>query len=766
MKTPILSVQLALWLLLPFTFAAAQTDPGKIEGRVVSSGKPVPFANVGVLNTTLGAITDINGRFLIDQVPEGTHPVRVSFVGYRTWEGKVTVSAAKPLAFLEIQLHEERSLLEEVVVTGTRTEKRRIDSAVPVNILDSRAITATQSLNLSEGLAYQPGIRVERDCQTCNYTQVRMNGLPGPYSQILINSRPLLSALAGLYGLEQIPASMIERVEVIKGGGSVLYGSNAVAGTINIITRKPSGNTAEVSTNGSWISENASDYQSSAIVSLSDKKQYNGGTIIVSHRDRASWDANDDGFSELAAIENISFSGSGNIRTGKSSTLNFGLHSINEIRNGGDKLHLKPHERLQTEYRDSKILAGNLDFRKEFYGKRTVLDLYAGGQQTKRDHYTGAYGSDGYGNTDSKTLQGGVQINHTLLNFLSSKNTITLGADYQADDVFDEIKAYSYLIDQQTFQTGIFVQSDWEVTGKINLLTGLRYTTHNKTDDPVWSPAISVLYKALPGLQIRASRSTGFRAPQVFDTDMHIAFSGGGISLTEVDPALNPEHSVSYAASVDYNKAGKNYIYGLTLGGFQTRISDTFILEEKAGNSGDNTILFRTNGGASGVYGLTLEARANYNYKIEGDMGFTFQKSLYDEAVSWSQEVEGSKKMLRTPEAYGYMNVTWTVISPVRLSLSGVYTGEMLVPHFAGAPGVENDRLKRSPDFMEINLKAEYRVSPGRKRTEWRVYAGIQNIFNEFQSDFDRGPNRDSNYMYGPGRPRTVFAGLAWRWGT
>ena len=129
--------------------------------------------------------------------------------------------------------------LDAVVVTGTKTYKRQTNSNIIVNVLNSENLEMVQACNLSEGLKFQPGLRVETDCQTCNYTQLRMNGLSGGYSQILINGRPVFSPLTGLYGMEQLPVNMIDRVEVIRGGGSSLYGSSAIGGTVNVITKIP-----------------------------------------------------------------------------------------------------------------------------------------------------------------------------------------------------------------------------------------------------------------------------------------------------------------------------------------------------------------------------------------------------------------------------------------------------------------------------------------------------------------------------------------------
>ena len=736
----------------------AQFFKGTITGKIMSSGKPVPFANIGIKGTAIGAVTDEFGKFKIELINPGNYELQVSYIGFETKVQRVTITEKQPQITVTINLNQISKILDEVVVTGTRNEKRRLDSAIPVNVLDSRVLELTQSLNLSEGLSFQPGIRVEKDCQTCNYTQVRMNGLPGSYTQILINSRPLFSSLAGLYGLEQLPASMIERVEIVKGGGSVLYGTSAVAGTINIITKDPTTNNFELSSTGSTIQGESNDIQTDLYTSLIHPKKNSGLSFLVSHRNKDEWDANADGFSELAQFKNLSVGLNGFVNPDKDSKLRLSINGIHEIRNGGDELDKEPHLRQQSEYRDSKIGAGNVDYTRNFYGIRSSMELYLGAQLTSRDHYTGSYGADGYGNSENQTLIGGGQFNYTMLNFISGKNILTAGLEYQYDYVFDEIKAYNYLVNQETFQTGAFVQSDWEVHPKINFVAGVRVTNHNKTEQLIYSPRISLLYKIHPRLQARISRSQGFRAPQAFDTDMHIAFSGGGVALTTIDPNLIEEQSISYNASLDYNAAFEKYIYGFTLNGFYTLLNNTFILVETPVSGNDNnTQLTRTNGSDAEVQGITLEARLNYNYKIEGEIGLTWQKSAHEEAVSWSADVPGTTSFVRTPNVYGYFALGISPLKNTKLSFSGVYTGHMNVPHFVGAPGVEKDELVQTSQFMELNFKVDYQLPVWKNLIMTTLGAGVQNLTNAFQNDFDTGPSRDSNYMYGPVRPRTFF---------
>ena len=159
-------------------------------------------------------------------------------MGYTTQVKKVTVSKDF-VVDMHFVMEEESIMTDEVVVSANRNETSRKVAPVVVNVMSNKLFEIVNSTDLAKSLNYQSGLRVENNCQNCGFPQVRINGLEGPYSQILINSRPVMSALSGVYGLEQIPINMIERVEVVRGGGSALFGANAVGGTINIITKRP-----------------------------------------------------------------------------------------------------------------------------------------------------------------------------------------------------------------------------------------------------------------------------------------------------------------------------------------------------------------------------------------------------------------------------------------------------------------------------------------------------------------------------------------------
>ncbi|MBK8565424.1 MAG: TonB-dependent receptor [Saprospiraceae bacterium] len=744
-------------LLCSLSCFVSKAQDAVLSGRVVSGGQAVPLAYCSIVGQGKTAVSDEQGHFTFTLPLTGLYELEVTSLGFLPFQKELQlVGGANKLV---VELEELPFDLNTVVVSGTRTDRRRLDSPVAVNVLTRTTFQVTQSNTLSEGLCFQPGLRMETDCQTCNYTQLRMNGLGGSYSQILIDNRPVFTPLMSLYSLEQIPASQIERVEVVKGGGSVLYGANAIAGTVNVLTKMPSQNEWSLTGNTALVGGEAADHFFNANTSILNEGKTAGLSLFASHRNRESFDANGDGFSEMPLLRNNSFGFKTQLRPNEQHRLLLNGWSINEFRRGGNAFDLPADQADQSEERLQQVWVGGADYRFSPKNKPWNLSTYLSAQKTDRRHYTGIDQANGWGTTDSKTWIGGLQYNHNL-KYWQGANSLTLGIEHQHDDTFDEIAAYNYRIDQVTNLTGLFLQSDWDIIPKFTLLSGIRLNKHNFLDKIVATPRLSALFKPLENLQMRAAWAQGFKPPQAFEADMHIAFAGGGVSVIQVSPDLRQETSNSYTFSLDFNRPTAKYIYGFTLDAFHTRLLGAFVLEEHGTDSAGNILLLRKNGGNSTVQGLTLEGRFNYDQKLQLETGFTLQSTRFDNPVAWSAEVPGTRSYLRTPNRYGFFTLIFMPEKKINGSLSGVYTGSMKVPHFAGAPGVPQDELFNSPDFMELNCKLNYRLHLHGMETDLEFSAGVQNIFNAYQSDFDLGKYRDSNYIYGPGRPRTVFVGV------
>lgn len=759
---------LVLMMTIAGLRAVAQT--GDVQGTVTSKGEPVPFTNLEIKDTDYGAVADSVGNFRITDLPVGDYSLVASAIGYQKQQQTITITNSSTTSTIEFELLPSSLQLDQIVVTGTRTFKRQTQSAVIVNVIDRKTLDNVQACNLSEGLRFQPGLRVETDCQTCNYTQLRMNGLGGGYSQILINGRPIFSPLTGLYGMEQIPANMIERIEVVRGGGSALYGSSAIGGTVNIITRIPEENAYNLSYTYQNFHGDANDMLLNGNATMVNKEGNAGASIFIGNRKREAYDHNADNFSELPELRNNSFGANLFYQPTDNQKLELSLTSLSEYRYGGEMVNEPAHLARQSEERDHDVWMGSLDYQLNFNQDNSSFIAYLAGQSTDREHYTGIIPDDStellthlaeppYGYSENTTWQGGVQLNHRLNKFLGGENVLTVGAEYVSDDVLDVIESYDYRIDQQTNTMAGFIQSDWELSPRLTFLSGLRIDKHNLVEDVIYSPRLSVLYRLKETTQFRLTWGTGFRAPQAFDADLHIAFAGGGISRISLSPDLKEERSNSLSASVNFDKATETFIGGFTLEGFYTHLNDAFYLHPLGADAFGERFEKRNGDGAT-VKGLTLELRANYDQKAQLEAGFTIQSSLYDSPVEHIDGLEPRREFMRTPNEYGYATLSLMPSKPFNASINWVYTGPMQLPHLAGAPEQDRDEYVTTPDFSEIGLKLGYTFALPSLQSGLELFGGIKNLTNAYQSDFDSGKNRDSNYVYGPGMPRTYFVGM------
>lgn len=763
---------ISLFFLVVFSISLFGQE-GIIKGKVTSNGNILPFANVFIEGTTIGTTSNENGLFEITNLEIGQYTFVASLTGFETNKMQLSLSKEKPLASIQIKLKENLYQLEEVVISGTRTSKKITDSPVMVNVLNQRTLNSVQACNISDGLKFQPGLRVETDCQTCNYTQLRMNGLGGSYSQILINGRPIFSPLLGLYGLEQIPTNMLERIEVVRGGGSALYGSSAIGGTVNIITKTPTQNSFDFGYTSQLINNKTTDHNYLGNVTLLSNSKKIGASAFFNHRNRNWYDHNEDGFSELPKIENTSVGLNLFYTPTKNQKLEVSLTNLNEYRYGGEMVEKEPHLALQSEERKHNVYMASADYQINFNDNNTSLITYAAGQVTLRDHYTGIFPDSSndiiehiklppYGFSENRTLQGGLQLNHRLNNFLLGPNVITIGAEILHDDVFDEIKAYNYLINQTSINQGVFLQSDWQLSPTLNLLSGARLDKHNFVANPIISPRFSLMYKPKTTTQFRITWGKGFRAPQAFDTDMHIAFAGGGVSRISLANNLIEERSNSLSGSVNYDKGNSKFIAGFTAEAFYTNLIDAFYLEA-IGEDEFGERFEKRNGQGATVMGSTIELRANYLSKFQLESGFTVQKSEFKEAVNYIEGLPSRKEFLRTPNIYGYSTFSYRNSNNLEASFNLVYTGPMVVAHFAGAPEQTTDEFIKTNPFLEMGFKLGYTLPLKFASTGIEFFGGIKNFTNAYQNDFDTGKNRDSNFIYGPAAPRAFFVGLKFK---
>ena len=752
--------------------AIEKNTDANVYGHVInkSSGEHLPFVTIQLKGTTIVTTTDHTGHYFLKNLPEGTFTVVVKMVGYKTQEKKVAIKhdATQELNFA---LASDDVDLDEVVVSANRNETQRRLAPNLVNVIGGKLFDITQSTCLAQGLNFQPGVRTEDNCQNCGFTQVRINGLDGHYSQILVDSRPVFSSLNGVYGLEQIPANMIDRVEVVRGGGSALFGASAIGGTINIITKEPIRNSASFGhTFMSQGGSNSFDNVTTGNVSLVTDDNKAGIYAYGQTRTRRGYDYDGDGYTELPELNNQTFGLNSYLRLSPYSKLSLQYHGIHEFRRGGNKLDQAPHEANIAEQAEHNIQGGGLTY--NFYSpdEKNRLSAYFSFQTTARKSYYGGIGEgtdedietaeNAYGTTHNFTYVAGTQYVHSFDKLLFMPSDLTLGAEYSYDGIKDVILGYDRNFKHDVRIGSFFFQNEWK-NKQWSFLLGGRLDKHNLVDHVIFSPRANLRFNPTENVNLRITYAGGFRAPQAFDEDLHVGVVGGERLVTVLAKNLKEERSNSFSVSADlYHKFG-NVQTNLLIEGFYTDLNNVFALRQlDQPDAQGNIVQERYNAYGAKVLGLNIEGKAMFTRWFSLQAGLTLQQSHYDEAIAWNDEVpeQKYKKMMRTPNTYGYFTASFTPVKRFTASVTGNYTGSMLVGHSAGS-GVEEPVAVNTPKFMEVNMKLSYDF-PIYKYLTLQVNGGIQNITNAYQKDFDKGWNRDSNYIYGPSLPRSYYVGV------
>lgn len=758
-----------------------------LKGQITAGGQELAYAVIQVNGTDFSTGTSANehGEYQL-ALAEGHYKLTIALMGYTTLYTNVQIKNSESIT-KNFDLTPDRLNLEQVVVSATRNRINRKKAPVVVNVLSPKLLTATQSIALADGLNYAPGVRVETNCQNCGFTQVRLNGLDGSYTQVLVNSRAVFSALNSVYGLEQIPTNIIDRVEVVRSGGSALYGSNAIAGTVNIITKDPVLNSWEIGTNLSLIDGKAPDRTVTFNSSMVSDDLMSGITLFGTYRDREEFDANGDGFTEITTLTNNTFGAKAYLKPNERSRLSLDITSLKEFRRGGDQLDIAPHFTDITEQLDHTTFLGGIAYDLQNKKLTNKFSIYSSAQYTNRDSFYGGLGgertaqdsilaSNSYGNTKDLAIVSGIQFTQNF----SNEDILTAGIEYNISDTEDAIAGYNRLIDQNVKTIGTYAQYEWKPTEQFTALVGTRLDNvkvegdYNiggisrtvSVDQTVLSPRITLSYQISNALKFRGGYARGFRSPQAFNEDLHISSVGGEPQFVILSENLSTEFSNAYTGSLNYSKNFNKVQTDFLVEGFFTELKDPFTLVSTGAALPNGSILEEVrNGSGATVYGSNIEIRVSPSKKWQFQIGGTYQQSKYKE-TQLLFETDGSvpgemnisvDKFIRNPETYGYFNLSWIPLEDLNIDFTGTYTGTMTVPHVISESGFME--LVESDSFYDLNLKLEYHIDIT-DDFQLTFSGGVKNIFNSYQDDFDTGASRDSDYIYGPAAPRTFFFGI------
>ena len=739
------------------TAVAGKRNGAHVSGTVTDArtGTGLAYATLAVKGTTVGIAADASGRFTLNNLPTGRLTLIAAAVGYKSAEQELRLEAGETVR-ADFALEEEALAVEEIVVSASRTETNKKYSPTIVSVASGKLFEATASCNLAETMNFQSGLRVENNCGNCGTTQLRINGLEGQYSQVLLDSRPIFSSLAAMYGLEQLPVSMIERVEVIRGGGSALFGANAIGGVVNIITKEPQRNSLALSNTTNLLEGGAADFNTALNGSFVSDDYRAGVYLFGMVRDRDSYDRNGDGFSDIPALNTETAGFRAYYKLSPYMRLTAEYHHIHEFRRGGNALNRPPHMADIAEQLDHKIDGGGVKFDYFSPNGRHRAGVYASAQGIDRDSYFGTgRNPDAYGATSDGTLVAGAQYTYTFEKLLFLPSELTAGVEYNRNSLHDEYLGLNRDLRQTSRSTGVFFQNEWR-SEKLNLLVGGRVDKHNMMQKAVFSPRINLRYSPTERIGLRLSYASGYRAPQAYNEDLHIDALDSKVSVIRLAPDLRPEYSHSVSASADLYRTFGRIRTNLLVEGFYTMLDDVFTLEKIGEDDQGNIIKERRNASGATVTGIGAEFKAGIPGLFEIQMGYTFQRSRYDEPERWSDDVTPQRRMFRSPDHYGFLTADCAITRSLSASLFGNFTGRMLVQHNAGV--VEHDEERLTPAFWDMGMRLSYTFRLT-KQLRLELNAGVKNLFDSYQRDLDFGPSKDSAYIYGPSLPRTYFVG-------
>lgn len=732
---------------------------GSIGGKVsaYSSGEALAGANVFIMNSAIGTSTDQNGNFELNDVPAGLYVLVVSYIGFQSRQQNITLRAGQ---FLQYDFRLQPSILETgaIVVTGTATPYLYEEAPVKTEVIPRRLIEQTQSCNLAEALALQTGVRVENNCQNCNFTQVRILGFDGKYTQVLIDGDPVVSTLAGVYALEQFPDEMIGQIEIVKGGGSALYGGGAMAGTINLRTSPPALNRSRVSYEMQSL-DAAIDQRIGVVSELVSGDGKSGTYIFGAVRNRDHYDYNGDGYSEMGLLKHESIGLNWYFRPLTNSELQATFHRINEDRRGGNDFDRPEHEADIAESLHHERWGGKLRWVHQINNNWNYQGYYSFSLLNRESYYGGLGGNtyldslqalEYYGKTSNRTQVSGLHSTYTL-----KTHNFTFGGQYSRDYLGDRsVKDARYYINNTYINSGVFFQDDFTLFHeRLNIVAGARFDKQSVIDHPVFSPRLNIKYILAHDLNLRAAFTTGFKAPQTFDEDLHIESLGGEQRVVRNADNLSMERIQSWTASLDYEGNIGSYLFLAGVTGFYSRLQDAYS-EVELDNSGSDLILWqRINSDGAKLFGLETDLGFKPTINSELRLGLTYKKAVFESEQEIFSGVT-SDKFLRSPDIHGVFRASWDVTKGLNLFGSVVYTGVMYVPNEAN-----QTIIKTKTAFYEVDAGTAYEFGIT-ESLKTKVSVGVKNIANAYQRDLQSGVDRDPAYVYGPQLPRRFYMGI------
>lgn len=692
-----------------------------------------------------------------------------------------TLALLLPIPALAQTATGEESRVEQeagtIVVTGTRTERLQRDAPVRTDVIGDTVLRGLAPRNLADALEYLPGARAESNCQNCNTTEIQLLGLPGVYNQILFDGLPLLSGVAAVYGVEQVPAVLIDRIEVVKSGASALYGPGAVAGVVNVIPRQ-----IERTGVRAALAHERPDgepyYLASGAATYAPGDAGNGITVFGHYENAKPVDYDGDGYTELVDRRLVIGGVRGRLSIGASGVLSADYQYTDETRRGGNRLDQPSFLANISEAIDTRVHRGSMSYEQRIGADARLVGTYAAAL-IKRASFYGGLGEVGtdpaapgfdqaaldaaaavsrnqYGTTDDDLhyaeLRGDLGLGrHALIG----------GVQYRYEKVDDrnvdvDGRFVGQLAKDSFDDLGVFVQDEWSLRDNLRLLVSGRVDWSSELGSPVFSPRVGIWFSPSEPLVLRANVSTGFRAPEVFSEDLHIDTLGGTPIRVRNAPGLKEESSLSFSAGFDWRPTGNDGAFTLDGQAYYTKLRDTFFLGDILEDPAGDLFRLRENVGGSTIIGAELSAGYRFSDRLRGTLGMAYIDARYDDS-QLVYEDDNRRLLIRDYLKSPDFTVVGQLIADPFENLTA-----FIALRYLSTMDVLNNRtgsVNRTPDFVVADLNFTRHIPIG-AGGDVDLSIGVKNVFDERQGDLEVGAARDSDYVYGPRLPRTFFIRL------
>ncbi|MDC3366162.1 carboxypeptidase-like regulatory domain-containing protein [Flavobacteriaceae bacterium] len=696
-----MKIYLKIFLLIFSITCNSQNN--SLAGKISDGLENLPYVNIYIQNTKLGTSSNEDGYYQIKNIPSGTYKIVVSSLGYKTKTTEITFNKNENEKIIQNFSLVSDNSLDEIVVSGNLRPVSKSASSVPVDVYSKSFFKKNPTPSIFESLQNVNGVRPQLNCNVCNTGDIHINGLEGPYTFVLIDGMPIVSGLSTVYGLTGIPQALIQRVEVVKGPASTLYGSEAVGGIINIITKKPSNSPMLFvdSFSSSWEEINTDigfKYNASKkIQGLLGINYFNYQNII---------DNNNDNFTDLTLQNRISIFNKLNIERTNNKLFTVAFRYVYEDRWGGETNWNKSFRGTDLVYGESIYTS-----RWETFGTYELpttenirLQFSANGH-----HQDSFYGTDSY-KADQLIAFGQLIYNKKI----KKKHDLLFGIAYRYTTYDDNTFATSER-DGETNKPsiihlpGVFLQDEISLTNQHKLLIGTRYD-YNSLHGTIFSPRVNYKWNSKNNKNIlRFSIGNGFRVVNIFTED-HAALSGAREVVFEGE--LSPEKS--WNANVNFVKkiSINNTLISLDASGFYTHFNNRILPDYE---TDPNKIIYANLNGFSVSKGLSLNSDISFPLGLTMNIGAT----LMDVSIN---ENNIKRKQLLTESFSGVWSISYNLKkSRIKIDYTGNLYGPMKLPLLS-----ELDiRKGESPWFSIQNIQITKNIGTG-----WEMYGGIKNILN------------------------------------